>query len=527
MFGLDTSESAMISAIAGGVGLLIGAVVARIVSSMSAGNILSNARKESAQLLSNTEREAATIRKESKTELKEREIELRERMEKESVRQRDEVLTLEKRIIGKEENLDNRADNLDQKTDKLNNREKDLENRAEGLDEEKVKIQDTINKQILVLERISGMTIDAAKKMIVEKLENEVRRETALKLKKLEDEMVNESEKKAKKVLADSIQRCASDHIAEHSVSVVALPSEEMKGRIIGREGRNIRALETATGINLIVDDTPEAVVLSGFDPIRREIAKISLERLIGDGRIHPARIEELVQKVTEEMETRVMELGNDVCLECDVHGLHPEIVRLMGRLHYRTSYGQNVLRHSQEVCYLTGLMAAEIGEDIQAARRAGLIHDMGKALTHEVDGSHALLAYDLCKKHGESELVANAVGAHHNEIPQDSVIAVLVQAADALSAARPGARREMVGTYIKRLKQLEEIADEFAGVEKSFAIQAGREVRIVVRPNEVDDVMSQQLARDIARKIESDVTYPGQIKVTVVRETRSSDIAK
>ena len=527
MLGLDFSEHALGIALFTGVGVLVGAAVARILSSMTAGSILSNARKEAAQLLSNAEREVATIKKESKTDLKEREIELRERMEKESARQRDEVLALEKRIISKEENLDTRASNLDQKSDKLLGREKELDLRAESLDKEKVKIQDTINEQILVLERISGLTIDAAKKLIIEKLENEVRRETALRLKKLEDEMVNDAEKKARRVLADSIQRCASDHIAEHSVSVVALPSEEMKGRIIGREGRNIRALETATGINLIIDDTPEAVVLSGFDPIRREIAKISLERLIGDGRIHPARIEELVEKVTEEMEARVMEIGNNVCLECDVHGLHPEIVRLMGRLHYRTSYGQNVLRHSQEVCYLTGIMAAEIGEDVQAARRAGLIHDMGKALTHEVDGSHALLAYDLCKKHGESELVANAVGAHHNEIPQDSVIAVLVQAADALSAARPGARREMVDTYIKRLKQPGEIADDFPGVEKSFAIQAGREVRIVVRPDEVDDLMSHQLARDIARKIETDVTYPGQIKVTVVRETRSSDIAK
>ena len=489
--------------------------------------LLASAKKEAHQLLTNAERDVASLKKEAKTELKERELESRERVEKESERQRAEILSMEKRILSKEENLDQRITTIVQKTDALNTREKELDNRTENLKTERAKIEETIQEQILVLERISGLTIDAAKKMIVEKLENEVRRETALRLKKLEDEMVLESEKKAKKVLADSIQRCASDHIAEHSVSVVALPSEEMKGRIIGREGRNIRALETATGINLIVDDTPEAVVLSGFDPIRREIAKITLERLISDGRIHPARIEELVEKVTEEMETRVMEIGNDICLECDVHGLHPEIVRLMGRLQYRTSYGQNVLRHSMEVCYLTGVMAAEIGEDVQAARRAGLIHDMGKALTHEVDGSHALLAYDLCKKHGESELVANAVGAHHNEMPQDSVIAVLVQAADALSAARPGARREMVDTYIKRLKQLEEIADEFEGVEKSFAIQAGREVRIVVRPNEVNDAMSQQLARDVARKIETDVTYPGQIKVTVVRETRASDVAK
>lgn len=511
----------------GGGGMLAGALIVFIVNQFSARNSLSNARRESAQLLSNAEREAASVKKESRNEIKEQEADLRARMEKEGQRQREEIQQIEKRLINKEETLDKRAISMDQKIDTLTASEKELDRRKENIEKEKTKIQETINEQILVLERISGLTIDAAKKMIVEKLENEVRRETALSLKKLEDEMINESEKKAHKILADSIQRCASDHIAEHSVSVVALPSEEMKGRIIGREGRNIRALEQATGINLIVDDTPEAVVLSGFDPIRREIAKITLERLIGDGRIHPARVEELVEKVTEEMEQRVKELGEAACLECDVHGLHPEIVRLMGRLHYRTSYGQNVLRHSQEVCYLTGLMAAEIGEDIQAARRAGLIHDMGKALTHEVDGSHAVLGYEICKKHGETELVANAVGAHHDEMPKDSVIAVLVQAADALSAARPGARREMVDTYIKRLKQLEEIADEFEGVEKSFAIQAGREVRIIVRPDVVDDVMSQQMARDVARKIETDVTYPGQIRVTVVRETRSSDIAK
>lgn len=517
---------AVIAAIGLG-GAVIGAIVVFVLNQISAKSILSTARKESAQLLSNAEREAASAKKESRNEIKEQERDLRARMEKEGQRQRAEIDNLEKRLVKKEETLDNRASSLDQKIDSLNQREKELDRRKEKLDQEKVKIEDTIQEQIQVLERISGLTIDAAKKMIVEKLENEVRRETALRLKKLEDEMANESEKKAKKLLADAVQRCASDHVTEHSVSVVALPSEEMKGRIIGREGRNIRALETATGINLIVDDTPEAVVLSGFDPIRREIAKITLERLIGDGRIHPARVEELVEKVTEEMEQRVMEIGDDICLECDVHGLHPEIVRLLGRLHYRTSYGQNVLRHSQEVCYLSGLMAAEIGADVQAARRAGLIHDMGKALTHEVEGSHALLGYDLCKKHGESEMVANAVGAHHNEMPQDTVVAVLVQAADALSAARPGARREMVDTYIKRLKQLEEIADAFDGVEKSFAIQAGREVRIVVRPEVIDDILAQQLARDVARKIESDVTYPGQIKITVVRETRASDVAK
>jgi ribonuclease Y len=395
------------------------------------------------------------------------------------------------------------------------------------LDVEKQNVTDLISKQMKILESISGMSADEARRIIFERLETEVRRDTAHKLKRLEDDMTATAEKKAKRVLSEAIQRCAADHVAEHSVSVVALPSDEMKGRIIGREGRNIRALENATGVNLIIDDTPEAVVLSGFDPIRREVARITLERLIQDGRIHPARIEEVAEKVAAELDKNIMEFGEEACLEVDVHGLHPEIVKLMGRLNFRTSYGQNVLRHSQEVCHLCGIMAAEIGEDVQVAKRAGLIHDMGKALTHEVEGSHAVLGYDICKRRGESELVANAVGSHHNEMPQESVIAVLVQAADALSAARPGARRETIDTYIKRIQQLEEIAEEFPGVEKSFAIQAGREIRIIVVPDVINDAQAQQLARDVARKVESEVTYPGQIRITVVRETRAMDVAQ
>lgn len=510
-----------------GIAAVAGAVATLVVLKAMARSALSKARRESAQVISDAEREAATVLKDSKSSLKEQEIDLRERVERDAQRQRQEITDLEKRIVKKEENLDKRQETIESKTDRLNARESELQERSEGITKNQAKAEGIVQEQLKMLESITGMTADAAREVLYEKLENEVRRDTANRLKRIEDEMVETSEKRAKKVLSEAIQRCASDHIAEHSVSVVALPSEEMKGRIIGREGRNIRALETATGINLIVDDTPEAVVLSGFDPIRREIARITLERLITDGRIHPARIEELVEKVKEEMEQNIREWGDEACLEVDVHGLHPEIVRLLGRLKLRTSYGQNVLRHSQEVCHLTGIMAAEIGEDINVAKRAGLIHDMGKALTHEVEGTHAVLGYDLAKKYGESELVANAVGSHHNEMPQNSVIAVLVQAADALSAARPGARRETVDTYIKRIKQLEEIADAFEGVEKSFAIQAGREVRIIVRPEEIDDAQAQQLARDVARKVENDVTYPGHIKVTVVRETRAFDTAK
>ncbi len=509
------------------VALVLGAGGGIVLMTMRGQGALKAARREAAQILSDAERNAAAMAKEAKTSVKEQEISLRERMEEESSKQRTELLNLEKRILKKEESLDSRLEALEEKTENLSKRDKELQGRADNLKKKETRVDEIIQQQLKQLEQIAGLTADAAREQIFEKLEQEVRRDSALRLKRIEDELVENSEKKAKKILSEAVQRCAADHIAEHSVSVVALPSDEMKGRIIGREGRNIRALETATGINLIIDDTPEAVVLSGFDPIKREIARITLERLIQDGRIHPARIEEMVEKVGQEMDQNIREWGDAACMEVDVHGLHPEIVKLIGRLKYRTSYGQNVLRHSQEVCHLAGIMAAEIGEDIQVAKRAALIHDMGKALTHEVEGSHAVLGYDLCKKYGESELIANAVGAHHNEMPQNSVIAVLVQAADALSAARPGARRETVDTYIKRIKQLEEIADAFPGVEKSYAIQAGREVRVVVRPDSVDDAQSQQLARDIARKIESDVTYPGQIRITVVRETRSSELAK
>ena len=511
----------------GGIGIGLGAVAVLIAIKLYTGSLLGKARREAAQTVSNAEREAAAILKEANTQIKEQRVDLRAQVEREAREQRKELVALEKRILAKEESIDRRVEVLESKSQDLTSRERDLQRREEQLQQDKDKLSLLIADQVKMLEGLAGLTADQARNELFARLEQEVRRDSALRLKRIEDELVEISEKKAKWVITEAIQRCASDHVAEATVSVVALPNDEMKGRIIGREGRNIRALEHATGINVIIDDTPEAVILSGFDNVRREIARITLERLIQDGRIHPARIEEIVEKVTSEMDKNIKELGEQASLEVDVHGLHPEIIKLLGRLNYRTSYGQNVLRHSQEVCHLTGIMAAELGVNIHQAKRAGLIHDMGKALTHEVEGSHAILGHDLAKKYGENDLVASAIGAHHNEMPHDSVISVLVQAADALSAARPGARRETVSTYVKRLEQLEELADKFEGVEKSYALQAGREVRVVVEPDKIDDAQAMQLARDIARKVEAELTYPGQIKVTVVRETRAMDVAK
>lgn len=522
MDALSTQEMVLV-----GISIFLGMVVTMVLTRLIGRSLLGRARLEAAQTISDAEREAATILKEASTTIKEKEIDLRQQVERDAQRQRKELLALEKRILAKEETIDKRVDALESKASTLSSREQGLEERESALKEDREQVSTVIAEQMKILESISGMTAEQARQLIYERLDAEVRRDTAIRLKRIEDELVETAERKGKRILSEAIQRCAADHVAEHSISVVSLPSDEMKGRIIGREGRNIRALENCTGVNLIIDDTPEAVVLSGFDPIRREIARTSLDRLITDGRIHPARIEEVVQKATEEMETTIKETGEEACLEVDIHGLHPEIVRLMGRLKYRTSYGQNVLLHSQEVANLAGIMAAEIGEDAQLARRAGFLHDLGKALTHEIEGSHAIIGHDFAKRYGENDVVANSAGSHHNEMPQETVISVLVQAADALSAARPGARRETIDTYVKRIQQLEEIAEEFPGVEKSFAIQAGREIRIVVVPEKVDDALAQQLARDVARKIESEVTYPGQIRVTVVRETRAVELAQ
>ena len=510
-----------------GVGSVVGIAGAFVGGRIMGKKLVGQAKRQADQLISDAERDAYSKIKDAETAIKEMRIEVREKAEKEAREQRRELVTLEKRIIAKEESLDKRVDGLERKAQALNKREEQLAKRDGDLSMRQEELDALIADETSRLESISGMAAEEAKRELFSRLENEVRRDTALRLKRIEDELTDNAEKKARWVIAQAIQRCAADHVTEAVVSVVDLPNDEMKGRIIGREGRNIRALESATGINIIIDDTPEAVILSGFDPIRRETARIALERLIQDGRIHPARIEEVVQKVGDELAQTIRELGEQACLEVDVHGLHTDIVRLLGRLDYRTSYGQNVLQHSKEVCHLAGLMAAELGLNIQEAKRAGLIHDIGKALNHEIEGSHARIGHDYAKRCGENQTIINAIGAHHGEMDQESIVAVLVQAADALSAARPGARRETIETYIKRLEQLEEIAKGFGGVDKSYAIQAGREVRLVVCPERVSDAEAQQLARDVARKVESEMTYPGEIKVTVIRETRASEVAK
>lgn len=509
------------------IGVALGYLVALAVSRLRASSFVGKARREAAQTLSDAERDAAAMLRDAKTGIKELEINLRAKLEEEGRELRREIAATEKRIAAKEQALDSRAQVLDKAVANLNNQERALVAREKEHEKERGKLTGMVREQMARIEAIAGMTAEQARRELFARLENEVKRDCALELKRVEDDLRENAEKKARWIIGEALQRCAADHVAETTISVVSLPNDEMKGRIIGREGRNIRALESATGINVIIDDTPEAVVLSGFDPVRRETARITLERLIEDGRIHPARIEEMVEKVSQEMATVIRDRGEQACLEADVHGLHPELVKLLGRLSFRTSYGQNVLRHSLEVCHLVGVMAAELGINIQEAKRAGLIHDVGKALTHEVEGSHAVLGHDVCRRYGENESVANAVGSHHAEMPMNSLVSVLVQAADAMSAARPGARSEILQHYIKRLEQLETIADAFPGVDKAYAIQAGREVRVVVQPDKVSDAEAAQLSRDLARKVESEMTYPGQIRVTVVRETRAVEIAK
>ena len=420
----------------------------------------------------------------------------------------------------KEETLDRKADSYEKKEEQLNKK-------IEELESQKAEVEVLHTKQIEELERISGLTRDEAKNYLLNIIENDVKHEAAIMVREIEAKAKMDADKKSKEIVANAIQRCAVDHVTETTVSVVQLPNDEMKGRIIGREGRNIRALETLTGIDLIIDDTPEAVILSGFDPVRREIARIALEKLIVDGRVHPSRIEEMVEKAKKEVEVIIREEGEAATFETGVNGLHPEIVRLLGKLKYRTSYGQNVLKHSIEVSHLAGIMAAELGVDVNTAKRAGLLHDIGKSIDHEVEGSHVSIGVSLLKKHRESDIIINAVEAHHGDVDPQSIVAVLVQAADAISAARPGARRETLESYIKRLEKLEEIGDNFKGVEKSFAIQAGRELRIIVIPEEVGDDNLTLLARDIAKRIEDELEYPGQIKVSLIRETRATEYAK
>ncbi len=509
------------------VGALLGVVGALIAVKISANSILSRAQREYAQKLTDAEKECASLIRDAKARAREIELEMRQKMEEESKELRKEISAMEKRIQAKEEAIEKRAEALDKTALQLSAQERELIQREKQLEKERERLIALQQEQIKKLEAIAGLTSEQARKELFNMLENEVKRDCALHLKRIEDEMKEEADKRAKWIISEAIQRCAVDHVAETTVTVVGLPSEDMKGRIIGREGRNIRTLESLTGVNIIIDDTPEAVIISGFDPIRRQVAKIVLERMIQDGRIHPARIEELVEKVTDELNQTIKERGEQACIEADVHGLHPEIVKLLGKLSFRTSYGQNVLRHSIEVAHLAGIMASELGLNPQEAKRAGLIHDIGKALSHEVEGSHAVLGHDLAKRYGESDIIANAIGAHHGEMQMNSVLAVLIQSADAMSASRPGARSESLQIYLKRLEQLETICNSYPGVEKAYAIQAGREVRVIVQPEQVSDAEAAMIARELAKKIENEVTYPGQIKVTVVRETRAVEMAK
>lgn len=497
-------------------GLLIGYIVRKNVAEKTIGS----AEQLAKNMILDAEKKSETINKEILLEAKEEAHKLRNEVDKEVRERRAEIQRSERRLIQKEESLDKKIENIEKK-------EEGIAKKEQSLNDKKADLEKKIAKQTEELERISGITTEEAKQILLANTEKEVRHDASVMIKQIETKAKEEADKKAKEIITGAIQRCAADHVAESTVSVVALPNDEMKGRIIGREGRNIRAIETLTGVDLIIDDTPEAVIVSGFDPVRREIARLALEKLIVDGRIHPARIEEMVDKAEKEVAQIIKEEGEQATFEVGIYNLHPELVKLLGRLKYRTSYGQNVLKHSVEVAHLAGLMASELGLDVKLAKRAGLLHDIGKALDHEFEGTHVDIGIEVLKKYKESEAVINGMAAHHGDYEPKSMEAILIAAADALSAARPGARRETLDAYIKRLEKLEEIANTTQGVDKSFAIQAGREIRIIAKPDEINDEDIVLLAREISKKIESELEYPGQIKVNVVRETRAIDYAK
>ncbi|MCI8664134.1 MAG: ribonuclease Y [Hungatella sp.] len=481
---------------------------------------IGSAEEKSREIIDEALKTAETKKREALLEAKEESIRTKNELDKETKERRAELQRYERRVLNKEENLDKKSETLER-------RETSLAAREENVNRKLAEAEELRGMRQQELERISGLTSEQAKEYLLKSVEDDVKHDTAKLIKEMENRAKEEADKKAKEYVVTAIQRCAADHVAETTVSVVQLPNDEMKGRIIGREGRNIRTLETMTGVELIIDDTPEAVVLSGFDPVRREVARIALERLIVDGRIHPARIEEMVEKAQKEVEINMREDGEAATLEVGIHGIHPELVKLLGKMKFRTSYGQNALKHSVEVAQLSGLLAAEVGVDVRMAKRAGLLHDIGKSIDHEVEGSHVKLGAELCRKYKESATVINAVESHHGDVEPESLISCIVQAADTISAARPGARRETLETYTNRLKQLEEITDSFKGVDKSFAIQAGREVRVMVIPEQISDDDMVLLAREISKKIEESMEYPGQIRVNVIRESRVTDYAK
>ena len=481
---------------------------------------IGNAEEKAREIIDEAVKTAETKKREAMLEAREESIRVKNDLDKEVKERRAEIQRSERRVVQKEENLDKKLESIER-------REAGFAAKEEEINKQKAQVAKLNEERLQELERISGLTSEQAKEYLLKTVEEDVKLDTAKLIKEMEHRAKEEADKKAKEYVVTAIQKCAADHVAETTISVVQLPNDEMKGRIIGREGRNIRTLETLTGVDLIIDDTPEAVILSGFDPIRREVARIALEKLIVDGRIHPASIEEMVEKAQKEVETMIREEGEAATLEVGVHGIHPELVRLLGRMKFRTSYGQNALKHSIEVAQLSGLLAAEIGVDVRTAKRAGLLHDIGKSVDHDMEGSHIQIGVDLCRKYKESPIIINAVEAHHGDVEPESLIACIVQAADTISAARPGARRETLETYSNRLKQLEDISNGFKGVEKSFAIQAGREIRVMVVPEQVSDADMVLMARDISKKIEAEMEYPGQIKVNVIRESRVTDYAK